>query len=467
MSERINAVTCGGIGLIVQLVKHIGLAKAIDDGLHLLKRHKPYHESDHVLNMTYNIVAGGRSLEKLEQRREDVSYLDALGAWRIPDPTTEGDYLRRFEESDVENFMDLINGVRQNIWKSLPLSERRIALVDVDGTISPTQGEQKEKADFAYNGTWGYAPLVLTLANTQEVLFVVNRPGNRPSHDGSFYWLNKSADLVKSSNFEAVRLRGDTDFSLTEHFDHWDKTGVEFVFGMDAQPTFASRAKDLPEPAWSVLERSPKQRSQAPRFKGKNFRAEKVEEREYLDYRLAGESVAEISYNPRKATGTYRMVILRKQLNVKKGQQRLEDEIRYHFYVTNVPKDRLRAEEVVFQSNARCQQENVIKELKNEVRATQMPSGGFVANWAYMVIGALAWNLKIWLGLTLPPMEGVDTRELLRMGYRRFVEEVIGAPCQIVETGRYLLFRLLSLTRWSRLLQEGSEWFRRQPRMCA
>jgi len=467
VSERIKAVTCGGLGLIVQLVKHIGLAKAIDDGLHLLKRHKPYHESDHVLNMTYNIVTGGRCLENLEQRRQDVCYLDALDVWRIPDSTTEGDFLRRFEESDVEGLMDLINRVRQKVWKQQSPSMRRLALIDVDGTISPTQGEQKEKADFSYNGKWGYAPLVLTLANTQEVLFIANRPGNRPSHDNAFHWIKKSVDLVRAGDFEKIRLRGDTAFSVTSQFDYWTDSDVEFVFGIDSQPTFVNRAKDLPKSAWSALKRSPEKRGQTPRFKGRNLLEEKVEEREYIHYRLAGESIAEIAYKPRKAKRVYRMIVLRKLINVKKGQQRLEDEIQYRFYVTNVPVRKLSAVDVVFQNNARCHQENIIKEIKHGVHATQMPSKGFVANWAYMVIGTLAWNLKIWLGLMLAPVAEADARELLRMGYRRFVEEVITTPCQIVETSGYHVFRLLSLTRWSRLMLEGGRWLRKRHRIHA
>jgi hypothetical protein len=468
MAERVKAVTCGGLGLIVQLVKHIGLAEAIDEALHLLKRHRPYHESDHVLSMVYNIVTGGHCLEDLEQLRQDVGYMDAVGAWRIPDPTTAGDFLRRFTKFDVTDLMDAINGVRKKVWQSLSPAMLHLALIDVDGTISGTQGNQKEGADFAYNGIFGYAPLVLTLANTQEVLYVVNRPGNRPSHDDSFYWLKESVNLVKSGGFEKARLRGDTDFSLTAHFDYWSEEGVEFVFGMDSHPSFVNRSKDLQEPAWHRLKRSSVKRALGPKFQGRNFRAEKIEEREFLDYHLAAEYVAEIPYQPRKSKKTYRMVILRKHINVRKGQQRLEDEIRYHFYVTNVPKSKLKAKKVIFQSNARCHQENVIKQLKSGVRALKMPTGGFVANWAYMVIGALAWNLKMWLGLTLPEhVTGADGRELLRMEYRRFVEEIIRVPAQIVKTGRYLVYRLLSFSRWSELLLEGSEWFRRQRRRYA
>ena len=290
----------------------------------------------------------------------------------------------------------------------------------------------------------------------------MNRSANRPSHEGAVKYLDKGIAWTKASGFEVVRLRGDTDFSLTTNFDRWSKGGVQFVFGIDANPSFVKKAKQLEESAWQPLKRRPKPLTKAPRLRRKNVKQERVWERGYKNKRLAKEEIAEISYKPARARGTYRMVILRKHINVEKGQQRLQDEIKYHFYVTNVPETELATAEVVFESNARCHQENLIKQLKNGVQAMRMPSGHFVANWAYMVIGALAWNLKAWLGLVLPKSTGA--KALLRMDYRRFVGEVISVPAQILRTGRRSVNRLLSLSLWWELLLEGSTWFRQQPR---
>ena len=463
-SARVTAINCGGLGVMVQLVHQLGLAEAIDAHLHLLKRHLPYHESDHVLNMTYNIVVGGHCLEDLELRRQDLGYMNALGAQRIPDPTTAGDFLRRFTAEDVETLMDGVNEVRSRLWLAQPAHRRRLALIDVDGTISETTGKCKEGADFSYKGQWGYGPLVVSLANTQEVLYTLNRSANQPSHAGSVKWLDKAVIWARGSGFSRVRLRGDTDFSLTSQFDRWSHEGVEFVFGIDAHPSFVQRAKALNVDAWGPLERrSSAPLTTAPRLRPTNTKAEKVREREYMNYRLLSEEVAEICYTPRKSQGEYRMIILRKTINVEKGQQKLQSEIRYFFYVTNVSARDLKTEEVVFESNARCHQENLIEQLKNGVRATQMPVGDLVANWAYMVIGTLAWNLKIWLALSLP--KGPESRALLKMEYRRFVNEVMGIPAQILRTGRRLVYRLLSLGgRWGKFLLEASAWFRQRSR---
>lgn len=466
MSQRMTAIVQGGIGLVTQLVKHIGLAKAIDERLHLLKRHQPYHESDHVLNLAYNIVVGGRCIDDLRDLRHNVGYLDALGAKRIPDATTAGDYLRRFTKTDVVDLMEANNDVRQKIWRSQPRSSRRLALIDIDGTIVPTLGEQKEGADFSYNGKYGFGPLVVSLANSQEVLYVVNRPANRPSHDGAALWMDRSIEWSRKSGFERVRLRGDTDFSLTANFDRWSDDGVEFVFGIDANRSFITRAQGLEPRKWRRLRRRNHEKEfiAASSVSSRSLREEKVFERGFKNYRLVDEHYAEIPYTSKKAKKLYRMIVLRKRINVSEGQQFLGGKFLYFFYVTNIPAKKLSAKMTILESNARCNQENLIAQLKNGVRATQMPSGSFMANWAYMVIGSLAWNLKIWLSLALPACG--ETRELLRMEYHRFVSEVVTFSTQIVKTGRQLVNRVQELTKWSRFVLEGSDWFRSNRRLA-
>ena len=94
LGQRVQGLGPGGIGAMLLLAQRTGLIAAIDHHLHLLKRHLPYFESDHVLNIAFNLLAGGRRREHIERLRNDEVYLDALGAQRIPDPTTEGDFCR-------------------------------------------------------------------------------------------------------------------------------------------------------------------------------------------------------------------------------------------------------------------------------------------------------------------------------------------------------------------------------------
>ena len=120
IADRVRGLAPGGIGAIHLRARKLGLIEDIDRDLHLLKRHQPYHESDHVLNIAYNLLSGGSRLEHLEVRRNDEVYLDALGARRIPDPTTAGDFCRRFTEADVERLMDTFNEARLRAWKQQP-----------------------------------------------------------------------------------------------------------------------------------------------------------------------------------------------------------------------------------------------------------------------------------------------------------------------------------------------------------
>src|ERR1700734_3114669 len=173
-SSKTGAITCGGIGAIHLLARRIGLIDAIDKRLHVLKIHLPYHESDHVLNLAYNALCNGDCLQDIELRRNDENFLNALGTRRIPDPTTAGDFCRRFQNEHLHAFIDLVNDVRLKVWAKQPDSFFACAKIDMDGTKTETTGQCKHGMDISYDGLWCYHPLLLTLANTGEVLGLVN-----------------------------------------------------------------------------------------------------------------------------------------------------------------------------------------------------------------------------------------------------------------------------------------------------
>ena len=334
VSEKIHGVSYGGLGLLRQIVKWSGLGKAIDQGVKLFKRHQPYHESDHVLSLIYNVATGGTRYQDIEMRRQSVSFLEAVGAEKIPAPSTAGDFVRRFQAPDVIDLMEAVNESRRKVWAQQPARFFERAEIDVDGTIAPTSGECKEGMEISYDGQWGYAPLIVTLAQTGEVLYAVNRSGNRPSHEGAPEWLDRSIELVREAGFRTVRLRGDTDFSLTAHFDRWTEAGVEFDFGMDAHPSFIKWAEALPQANWKELVRPGKEKGKGKKRRKRRdkVKPEIVKERGFKTLRLEREEIVEIDYRPSKAKRTYRLVILRKTILVEKGQKRLLPQTRYHFY---------------------------------------------------------------------------------------------------------------------------------------
>jgi hypothetical protein len=453
IADRTRAISPGGIGAIHLMALKLGPVHDIDENLHLLKRHMPYFESDHVLNIAYNLPAGGSRLEHLEVRRNDEVYLDALGAERIPDPTTAGDFCRRFTEADVGRLMEIFNETRLRAWKQQPADFFEEAFIDADGTLAPSDGWCKQGVDISYNGAWGYHPLVVSLANTAEPLFLVNRSGNRPSHEQAEVYLDKAADLCRRAGFRKITYRGDTDFSQTRHLDRWDRPGLRFIFGIDAMPNLVALAEGLPAEHYSELERPARYTIKTvPRQARERHKERIVSERQFRTLKLIGEDVAEFDYRPVACEKTYRVVVLRKKLTVEKGQLWLFEPDRYLFYITN---DRATpASEIVFSANDRCDQENLIAQLKGGVKALAMPVGDLVSNGAYMVMASLAWSLKAWSALVLP--EGgrwaekyrAEKRSLLRMEFSTFCVALIQVPCQIVRGARRIVYRLLSWNPW-------------------
>jgi hypothetical protein len=450
ISARHHGIAHGGIGAMHALARHIGLIDAIDERLHLLKIHLPYHESDHVLNLAYNALCEGRHLEDIELRRNDAVFLDALGARRIPDPTTAGDFCRRFTPADIDTLQTIFNQVRQRVWKQQPDSFFDLATIDMDGTLVATTGECKQGMDIAYDGTWGYHPLVLSLANTGEVLWLANRSGNRPSHEGAAAAVDRSVAVCREAGFRNVLLRGDTDFAQSAHLDRWNAAGTYFLFGFDATPNLKARAEDLPATAWQPLPRLPAYLVHTqPRQRPDHVKQAIVVQREFENRRLCSEEVAEFLYRPTACRQAYRMVVVRKNLSVAKGEKRLFDEVCYFFYITNIVL--LKPEQIVWVANNRCNQENLLAQLHNGVRALTAPVDNLVSNGAYMVMTALAWNLKAWWALTLPEAPGrwqekhqTEKQWVLKIEFKTFVNAFVRLPCQIVRTGRKLVYRLLA-----------------------
>src|SRR5687768_14705456 len=337
IADRTRGISSGGIGAVHALAHQVGLIDAIDRRLHLLKFHFPYHESDHVLTFAYNALTDGTCLQDLELRRQDENFLDALGARRIPDPTTAGDFCRRFSRESLDTLQDVFDDTRRQVWATQPDAFFERATIDMDGSLVGTNGRCKRGMGIAYDGTWGYHPLVVSLANTGEVLRLVNRSGNRPSHEGAAEQVDRALATCFQGGFRRVLLRGDTDFSQTEHLDRWDADPrVRFLFGYDAMSNLKALAEDLPEKAWRTLRRPPRYEVRTqPRQRPDNVKERIVVARQFENLRLEGEEVAEFSYRPTACTKDYRMVVVRKNLSRQKGEAVLFDEIRYFFYLTN------------------------------------------------------------------------------------------------------------------------------------
>jgi hypothetical protein len=259
--------------------------------------------------------------------------------------------------------------------------------------------------------------------------------------------------------FRRVLLRGDTDFSQTAHLDRWDDDDrLRFIFGYDAMPNLKAFAEDLPAEAWRKLERpaAPEPKSGQRRQRPTDVKDAIVRRREFETLRLQSEDVSEFCYRPTECRKDYRMVVLRKNISREKGEARLFDEIRYFFYITNEWKST--AQEIVFTANGRCDQENLLSQLHSGCHALRATVDDLTSNWAYMVMTALAWNLKAWWALRLPVARGrhqeaqnQEKRWVLGLEFKTFVQAFVRLPCQLVRSGRRLIYRLLAWNPYQRI----------------
>jgi hypothetical protein len=259
--------------------------------------------------------------------------------------------------------------------------------------------------------------------------------------------------LLRKAGFKKIRFRGDTDFTQTEHLDRWDDEGVLFVFGIDAMPNLVDIAESLENKDWQRLVRPPKYEVKTvPLGKRENVKEKIVTERCYRNLVLEHEDVAEVEYRPTKCKKGYRLVILRKTITVKKGQELLLPEIRYFFYLTNDYEKSVSG--IVFESNDRCNQENLLSQLKSGMNALSMPLNTLESNWVYLVAGCLSWSLKCWTALWLVPdgrkREEVKRRDrLLKMEFSSFLQAMIMLPAQILRSGRQIVVRFLNMNDWT------------------
>ena len=458
VDARSEVTPYGGLLLFADLVKRLGLATLIDQHVSVLQRHAPYHESDHVLAQVMNLYVGGTCLEDLAHLQQSEAVLRLVGACRLPDPTTAGDFLRRLDEHDAKGLAGLRRAsdeAQDRAWRLVARRtkgsgrRRELAVVDLDGHVKRLFGVTKQGADF-FKGTWCYQPLVATLAGTGECLAIRNQPGAVRASSGAPAILDATLPRTKQ-HFERVLVRGDSDFDRADVRDACLRHQCHFAFVGREFPNRPGIAESIPETRWKPFRtqahrerveqrKRPGRRS---RRKPPNLRRRRARERGFKDLRLVQQWIAEVPWTPPGSAATYRLVIRRQRIANYAGQQHLFDQYRYRYIVTNLAAS-ISTARVVDLTYERCDQENVIQQLGAGIAAWRMPVAQFDGNAAWLEMARLAWNLGKWIAqLALP-------EEVVRWEWKRFRHAWVYLAAQVLRVSRQIRVRLAGSHRFAR-----------------
>jgi hypothetical protein len=436
----------GGLLLASELVRKLKLPQRLRSSLNLLRKRRAYSESEHVLTHVFNLYLGGSCIEDISLLQSDETVRRMLGAKQIPDPTTAGDFLRRFDKENLDALNTVIDDTHQQVWKMRYGRKKRAqVLVDLDSHIRPIYGNQKEAADFNYKGSYGYHPLVISLAQSQEVLRVLNRPGNVASADGAGALLDEVFPLL-NRNFKHVIVRGDSAFAKQELYELCEEYEQSFAFVLASYPNLVKLAEIIPKNDWQLFEQKAS-RGKTQRKRGKNIRRKQVHKHKKRNLELKKQWFAEIPYTPAKSEQEYRLVVRRQKIEESR-QGELFTFYRYRFAITNLPQS-YSAREVLKLVYQRCDQENVIEQLKNGVSAMKMPVAAFAAISAYLCCARMAHNFKAWLAMLALP------EEIMRWEWKRFRLAFVYLSAQVIHKARQTLVRIADSHRFAHQVQSA------------
>lgn len=456
VDTRSEVTPYGGLAVATAFLRRFKVAERIDEHVKVFLIHRPYRESDHVLAQALNLYVGGTCIEDVASLQHSEAARRIIGACRIPDPTTAGDFLRRLHEKEHQlvGLRRAVDEVQAEVWRRLRRGRGKRpeawTIVDVDGHVKPLYGVQKEGAEF-YKSTWCYQPLIVSLAGAGECLAIRNRPGNVRSSDGTADVLDTVLPRARQRGGKLL-VRGDSDFDRGDVRAACDRAGAYFAFVGREFPDRPKLVETIDEARWKPfrtrthrerLERR-KHPSFASRRKKPNRRRQRARARNFKEKQLVKQWLTEVEQID--ATGKpYRLVIRRQLIEHHQGQRFLFEEYRYRYIVTSLPAS-VSTQDVVDLTYERCDQENVIEQLGSGLAAWRMPVAEFDGNSAWLEIARLAWNLGKWIAqLALPP-------EVVRWEWKRFRQAFVYVAAQVIRRSRQIVLRVSAAHRWYQLL---------------
>ncbi len=387
-----------GLKLVADLAQKLGLTAALGK-VSVKQRRRGIPTPDFILSFAYNLLVGGSHLSDLEVLRSETATQDHLYGLEVPAPTTAGEFLRKFASGHIKQ---VEGAIRTALLRSADLLGGMAPItLDLDSSIFQVYGYLKEGARYGYTKVKGFHPLLCFWAETRLLIGTRLRAGNRSSAHNVTSFLSEC--LARLPKDRLVQLRLDAGFYSQEVVRYLLKKALGFSISAMLTSALRRAIEAVPEGAWNPYPWE--------------------DEAEWTEF----------SYQPKGWPRPFRM--LAKRTPYYQGDQRLLGEF---FYTAVISNRKGRGSSLLKHHLARGGAENYIEEFKNGLGARYLPSQNFMANWAYLVIAQLAYNLAQWFKLLALPVRE-QSYQLKRLRLHFFC--VAG---RIIRTGRK---RVLALAR--------------------
>lgn len=389
-----------GVVLVHELARHLGIDQIVDDELHVKQRERGYSESQAIGGLVYNLLVGGECLSDLEVLRGDCGTQELLAQEAVLAPRTAREFLQKFDLGDIRDLQRVNLRVQQRVRAQ---QTSPTCTIDLDSSIYEQASTRKQGSNKAYNGQIGYHPLFAFWAEEGELLFSHLRRGSAHTCRNVVWFLRETFKRVPTQ--AAVTLRADSGFYSKEVVQWCEAHHLRFSITADQTAPLLAVIEALPDHAWTNLPD---------------------------DYPLS--EVAEVRYQPSRWAKGYRYVVKRQLREKKNGDLYWQ----YHVFVTNdgpTP-----APELEVWHLRHADMENRIKEHKSDLGLEKLPTGRFHANWAYLLIGQLAFNLFAWFKkLVLPASYHRATLKTIRHHVLHLAGKIVHSArqCFLVLSDRY------------------------------
>lgn len=398
-----------GLSLFYAMAEALEVPRVLDERVKVKQRESGYPESEHILALAANAFVGGDYLEDLEALREDVAIQRVIGRKDLPDPTTAGDFCRRFTLGHLLQLNRAFAEIEQRVYQHRPEVTRWT--IDVDAKVHEVYGEKKQGAAKSYNGVYSLQPMYGFVHETDEMIHCELRSGNTHPGAGGAGFLRRLRRKIPESVKE-VHLRSDSALYAQKVIEFCEEKGWSFTITADQTGPLMKQIEALPESEWQT------------------------------DPENASLSYGETWYQPVRWPRPYRYVIRREKKTERSGQSALFEVMSYSYYVVVTNRED-GVKEVLELHDKRGMSERRIAQFTNEF-LFHLPMEGFMSNWVYLLCAQLAYNLSLWIrDLVLPPF--------YRKKHIKRIRRTIGLiASKVTHGGHQVRLRISVLHRWWR-----------------